>query len=178
MSQRTQQDRARFRRLTVRPAGDPSVVRTRVTLGSSISSAVGAAGASVTYSDIQTSTDFATFATLYKTYRVVGMEFEVFDQVPTSIAPTTVGTVHTAGLAPTPSASLVQDLPNAKNIQPYGGASYFYWFPNNVAERQFVDTTSNASNFGGLAVWNLGGTAQTNKIRVLSRIIVEFKDRI
>ncbi len=177
MSQTLRNSRARFSKLYHRNSSDPNVVRTRVTLGGSVNSVVGTSGTTFTYADLQGSADFANFATLYQTYRVVGMEFEVFDQVPTAVNPITVGTVHTAGTAPTASGSLVQDLPDARNIQPYGGSTYFYWFPNNPAEKLYLDANTNTLNYGGLVVVTIGGAAQTGKVRVLARYVVEFKDR-
>lgn len=160
------------------PGRVPNGVRTTVTLTGSLSSAVAAAGSTLTYADIQAASDFTAFSGLYRDYRVVGLEIEIFDALPTTspVTPLMMGTHHTGGTLPTPSLSLVQDLPDSQNIPPFG-RTWFYWRPTSPSEKLFLPTGGTA-DYGGLVTWCLGGAVNTGKWRYLARAVVEFKDRI
>ncbi len=158
------------------PARESGVVRTTISLSGSFNALVAATGANLTYSDLTATTDFTSFASLYRDFRVIGMEFQLFDQIPASVVPALAGTLHTGGVAPASTVGIVQDTPDAQNIKPYG-QHYYYWRPTNQAEKLFIDT-STTSNFGGLYFWSTGGTAVTGKWRYMVRFVVEFKDRL
>ncbi len=158
------------------PAREPGVIRTTISLSGSFNSVVGSSGATLKYSDLTVTPDFTNFAALYRDFRIVGIEFQLFDQIPTSVVSAIAGTLHTGGVAPSATLALVQDCPDSANIKPYG-QHHFYWRPTNQAERLFIDT-STTSDFGGLYFWSLGGTAVTGKWRYMVRYVVEFKDRV
>ncbi len=158
------------------PARESGVVRTTVSVSGSFNAVVASSGGTLKYSDLTGTTDFTNFAALYRTYRIVGIEFQIFDQNPTAVVSALAGTLHTGGVAPSATLVLVQDCPDSANIKPYG-QHHYYWRPTNQAERLFMDTSS-TSDYGGLYFWSLGGTAVTGKWRYLVRYVVEFKDRI
>ncbi len=158
------------------PAREAGVVRTTICLSGSFNAVIASSGASLSYSDLTGSTDFTSFAGLYKDYRVIGMEFQLFDQIPTSTVSALAGTLHTGGASVSSTLFLVQDTPDAQNIKPYG-EHHYYWRPTNAAEKMFLDTSS-TTNYGGLYFWSLGGTAVSGKWRYLARFVVEFKDRL
>jgi hypothetical protein len=158
------------------PSRQEGVVRTTVVRSGSYNSAVAATGASSTYLDLVASSDFTSFASLYRTFRVVAMEIQFLDLQPTSPIAAVIGTGHVGGTLVTPSVAYVQDLPDAVNVKPYQ-QHVLHWRPRNPSERIFLDTTTGL-DYGGFFLWSLGGTAVSNKWRYLVRYVVEFKDRI
>ncbi len=158
------------------PSMQSNVVRTTIVGSGNFNSAVGSTGATLTYSYLTGLTDFISFASLFREFRVVGIEIQFLDLQPSSPIPALAGTLHSGGVLPTNGLSLVQDLPDSVNIRPYQQHS-FHWRPTNIAERLYLDTSSTV-DYGGFHFWSLGGTAVTAKWRYLVRYVVEFKDRV
>ncbi len=158
------------------PSSQMNVSRTTIVGSGSYNSSVGSTGATLTYSYLTSLTDFASFATLFREYRVVGMEIQFLDIQPTTPIPALAGTLHSGGVLPSNALALVQDLPDSANIKPYQQHVY-HWRPTNPAEKLFIDTSSTL-DYGGFFFWSLGGSSVTSKWRYLIRFVVEFKDRV
>jgi len=167
---------ARFHRLQRNPSQDFKVHRTTITVTGQLNSAAAATNASVTMPDVKAAVDYVAFTGLYRTYRIVGMEFQIFDLQPGTPVASVVGTIHSGGSLPALGVGLVQDCLDSTNIVPYR-QHHFYWIASQPFEKLFFDT-SVANDFGGLVFHSAGGTAVTAKWRYMVRAIVEFRDRL
>ncbi len=175
--------RARFHRLVRNPSQDPKVHRTVITVTGSLNATTAANATSRTIADVRSANDYTTFAGLYKTYRVVGMEFQFFDLQPGTPCYAVIGTNHTGGTLPSVTAGFVQDCPDATNVVPYR-SHYLHWIANTPFEKLFFDNTqaTNVNDFGGFFVVTdalpSGSSTVLSKWRYLVRAVVEFKDRV
>ncbi len=167
---------ARFARLQRNPNQDPNIHRFTVNFAGQLNAAVAATTASNTMADVKTASDFVSVSGLYRTYRIVGMEYQFFDLQPGTAVPAVIGTLHCGGTLPSVGVSLVQDCLDATNVVPYRQHK-LHWIATQPFEKLFFDTTS-GNDFGGLVFYSVGGAAVTGKWRYLAKAIVEFKDRL
>lgn len=122
--------------------------------------------------------DFVSLATQYRTSKVSGIRFDVYDINPNAMAISVVlGTYHgrTAGDAPTSQAN-VTDLSDSRLVAPGTGLYTWYWYPTGPAENSWYSNTDAVNNFGGLAIYT-PSAAVAPKFEVIISYVVDFRAR-
>ncbi len=168
---------ARFQRVLRQPARTPGAVRTTVQSTGTFNVSTTAGTTAITYGNLQGLSDYTAFAAIYRTFRVVGMHFQLSDLQANSPCHAIAGTFHSGGSIPTITSGLVQDLPDVMNLRPYE-TNDWYWFPQSFNEKEFV-STGVVDNWGGLlAYFAAAGVNISPKYGYKVVFVVEWKDRL
>ena len=151
----------------------------RVVVKGSSNVGLGTAGVvTVNFDGLRVQADFVSIAAQFRTAKVSGIRFDVYDINPAANQPgIVIGTYHgrTAGDAPTTFGN-VTDLSDSRLVPVSEGVYTWYWYPTGPAEESWYSTTDSVTNFGGLALY-LPASGTQPKYQVITSWIVDFRAR-
>lgn len=162
------------------PRAEPSMTTvTIVIVQSSISTSAGGTLSNyLTTSNVTTATDWASFASAYYEYRVLGMRVEYVPRSPgatSSFCNGFIGSVHSTSAGVPVAASEVANLDDAK-FRSFAYPWSHEWRMNGIDESGFLSTGS-GSTFGGIVYYAPNGPATAIQGDIVVYYRVQFRSQ-
>jgi len=134
--------------------------------------------ATLSYSFITGSDEFASLSQQFRTFRIADVRYEIYDVNPSIPATAYWSTFHTGGGATiVPGPDDVLDRPDSAIIPPGEGKVTLLWHGQTFDERGFQETAT-FLDYGGLNAYVYGAaSAAPQKFVVIAKAIVHFRGR-
>lgn len=130
------------------------------------------------FANLRTEGDFVALSAQFRTYKVAGIRFDVYDADPlNSSYGLLIGTYHTVDPTSVPSnKSQVEDLPDSGIVPNGEGLRSWFWYPTGPLENSWYQVNDNSVDFGGLAINLPAGDGM--KFDTVISYIVDFRARV
>lgn len=125
--------------------------------------------------------EFASLAAEFRTFKVAGVKFDCYDQMPgTNFSQAVFGTFHTSDVPSDQPTTFNQavDLSDSEEIAPGTGKVTKYWYPTGPLENSWFSTTANNTDYGGLCIGLPVASSSISRYSVIWAAVIDFRSRI
>lgn len=170
------QDSLRMSRMLTEMSNSNSQVRVQCGYQGTLTPAAQVGGI-VGFTELEGTDDWASFTGQYTEFRVVGMQFRIFDNQPSAPAINLWATFHQQGGTVPTGVNDVVDRVDARVVPPGTGWVELVWAAHGQPEMEFQSVT-NYTGYGGL-VYNINPatTLTGTKYQIIAKFVVDFRGR-